>query len=245
MSRINGALYPFGYGLSYTTFEYSDLEITPKVITPNQKATVRLKVTNTGKRAGDEVVQLYTRDILSSVTTYEKNLAGFERIHLKPGESKEIVFTLDRKHLELLNADMKWTVEPGEFAIMAGASSEDIRLNGILTVEDYQARLQALESQNPVSPVTASTDMENAPNVLDKQKNTVWQGNKGDYITFALKNGKQNKRSCYRFQARQRTSGRVRDTAFRRRRSVPYCLFGYCQPIRRTYLLSVQRNHGQ
>ena len=189
MSRINGALYPFGYGLSYTTFEYSDLEITPKVITPNQKATVQLKVTNTGKRAGDEVVQLYTRDILSSVTTYEKNLAGFERIHLKPGESKEIVFTLDRKHLELLNADMKWTVEPGEFAIMAGASSEDIRLNGILTVEDYQARLQALESQNPVSPVTASTDMENAPNVLDKQKNTVWQGNKGDYITFALKNG--------------------------------------------------------
>ena len=189
MSRINGALYPFGYGLSYTTFEYSDLEITPKVITPNQKATVRLKVTNTGKRAGDEVVQLYTRDILSSVTTYEKNLAGFERIHLKPGESKEIVFTLDRKHLELLNADMKWTVEPGEFAIMAGASSEDIRLNGILTVEDYQARLQALKSQNPVSPVTASTDMENAPNVLDKQKNTVWQGNKGDYITFALKNG--------------------------------------------------------
>lgn len=189
MSRINGALYPFGYGLSYTTFEYSDLEITPKVITPNQKATVRLKVTNTGKRAGDEVVQLYTRDILSSVTTYEKNLAGFERIHLKPRESKEIVFTLDRKHLELLNADMKWTVEPGEFAIMAGASSEDIRLNGILTVEDYQARLQALESQNPVSPVTASTDMENAPNVLDKQKNTVWQGNKGDYITFALKNG--------------------------------------------------------
>lgn len=189
MSRINGALYPFGYGLSYTTFEYSDLEITPKVITPNQKATVRLKVTNTGKRAGDEVVQLYTRDILSSVTTYEKNLAGFKRIHLKPGESKEIVFTLDRKHLELLNADMKWTVEPGEFAIMAGASSEDIRLNGILTVEDYQARLQALESQNPVSPVTASTDMENAPNVLDKQKNTVWQGNKGDYITFALKNG--------------------------------------------------------
>ena len=189
MSRINGELYPFGYGLSYTTFEYSDLEITPKVITPNQKATIRLKVTNTGKRAGDEVVQLYTRDILSSVTTYEKNLAGFERIHLKPGESKEIVFTLDRKHLELLNADMKWTVEPGEFAIMVGASSEDIRLNGILTVEDYQARLQALESQNPGSPVTASTEMENAPNVLDKQKNTVWQGNKGDYITFALKNG--------------------------------------------------------
>lgn len=189
MSRINGALYPFGYGLSYTTFEYSDLEITPKTITPDQKATVRLKVTNTGKRAGDEVVQLYTRDVLSSVTTYEKNLAGFERIHLKPGETKEVVFTLDRKHLELLNADMKWTVESGEFAVMAGASSEDIRLNGVLTVEDYQSRLQALESQKPVSPVTASTDMENALNVLDGEISTAWQGNKGDYITFALKNG--------------------------------------------------------
>jgi len=189
MSRINGALYPFGYGLSYTTFEYSDLEISPKVITPDQKATVRLKVTNTGKRAGDEVVQLYTRDILSSITTYEKNLAGFERIRLKPGETKEVTFTLDRKHLELLNADMKWIVEPGEFAIMAGASSEDIRLNGILTVEDYRSRLHALESQKPVSPVTASTDMGNAPNVLDGKISTVWQGNKGDYITFALKNG--------------------------------------------------------
>ena len=189
MSRINGALYPFGYGLSYTTFEYSDLEISPKVITPDQKATVRLKVTNTGKRAGDEVVQLYTRDILSSITTYKKNLAGFERIRLKPGETKEVTFTLDRKHLELLNADMKWIVEPGEFAIMAGASSEDIRLNGILTVEDYRSRLHALESQKPVSPVTASTDMENAPNVLDGKISTVWQGNKGDYITFALKNG--------------------------------------------------------
>ena len=84
MSRVNGALYSFGYGLSSTTFEYSDIEISPKVITPNQKATVRCKVTNTGKRAGDEVVQLYVRYILSSVTTYEKNLAGFERIHLQP-----------------------------------------------------------------------------------------------------------------------------------------------------------------
>ena len=84
---------------------------------------------------------------------------------------------------------MKWIVEPGEFAIMAGASSEDIRLNGILTVEDYRSRLHALESQKPVSPVTASTDMENAPNVLDGKISTVWQGNKGDYITFALKNG--------------------------------------------------------
>ena len=189
MSRINGALYPFGYGLSYTTFEYSDLDITPRVITPNESATVHLKVTNTGKRAGDEVVQLYIRDVLSSITTYEKNLAGFQRIHLEPGEAQELSFTIDRKHLELLDADMKWVVEPGDFVLMAGASSEDIRLNGTLTVEDYQTRAKAIEAQKPAKRVSASTNPEDAENVLDEKINTVWQGNKGDYITFALKNG--------------------------------------------------------
>ena len=191
MSRINGALYPFGYGLSYTTFEYSDLDITPRVITPNESATVRLKVTNTGKRAGDEVVQLYIRDVLSSITTYEKNLAGFQRIHLEPGEALELSFTIDRKHLELLDTDMKWVVEPGDFVLMAGASSEDIRLNGTLTVEDYQTRAKAIEAQKPAKRVSASTNPEDAENVLDEKINTVWQGNKGDYITFALKNGTQ------------------------------------------------------
>ena len=189
MSRINGALYPFGYGLSYTTFEYSDLDITPRVITPNESATVRLKVTNTGKRAGDEVVQLYIRDVLSSITTYEKNLAGFQRIHLEPGEAQELSFTIDRKHLELLDADMKWVVEPGDFVLMTGASFEDIRLNGTLTVEDYQTRAKAIEAQKPAKRVSASTNPEDAENVLDEKINTAWQGNKGDYITFALKNG--------------------------------------------------------
>lgn len=189
MSRINGALYPFGYGLSYTTFEYSDLDITPRVITPNESATVRLKVTNTGKRAGDEVVQLYIRDVLSSITTYEKNLAGFQPIHLEPGEAQELSFTIDRKHLELLDADMKWVVEPGDFVLMTGASSEDIRLNGTLTVEDYQTRAKAIEAQKPAKRVSASTNPEDAENVLDEKINTAWQGNKGDYITFALKNG--------------------------------------------------------
>ena len=190
MSRINGALYPFGYGLSYTTFEYSDLNISPKVITPNEQATVSLKVTNTGKRAGDEVVQLYIRDVLSSVTTYEKNLAGFERVHLEPGETKELSFTIERKHLELLDADMKWVVEPGDFTLMAGASSEDIRLNGTLTVEEYQTRCsRAIETPKPTKRVSASTNQEDAENVLDGKLTTAWQGNKGDYITFALKNG--------------------------------------------------------
>lgn len=187
MSRVNGALYPFGYGLSYTTFEYSDIQLTPKVITPNETATVTLKVTNTGDMAGDEVVQLYTRDVLSSITTYEKNLAGFERVHLQPGETKEVKFTIDRKHLELLDADMKWVVEPGEFVVMAGSSSEDIRQTTVLNVEDYHTRNARLEAEKPEKPVSASTNPEDVMKVLDGDNTTYWQGNKGDYLTFALK----------------------------------------------------------
>ena len=187
MSRVNGALYPFGYGLSYTTFEYSDIQISPKVITPNETATVTLKVTNTGNMAGDEVVQLYTRDVLSSVTTYEKNLAGFERVHLQPGETKEVKFNIDRKHLELLDADMKWVVEPGEFVVMAGSSSEDIRQTTVLNVEDYHTRNARLEAEKPEKPVSASTNPEDVMKVLDSDNTTYWQGNKGDYLTFALK----------------------------------------------------------
>lgn len=187
MSRVNGALYPFGYGLSYTTFEYSDIQISPKVITPNETATVTLKVTNTGDMAGDEVVQLYTRDVLSSVTTYEKNLAGFERVHLQPGETKEVKFNIDRKHLELLDVDMKWVVEPGEFVVMAGSSSEDIRQTTVLNVEDYHTRNARLEAEKPEKPVSASTNPEDVMKVLDSDNTTYWQGNKGDYLTFALK----------------------------------------------------------
>lgn len=187
MSRVNGALYPFGYGLSYTTFEYSDIQLSPKVITPNETATVTLKVTNTGDMAGDEVVQLYTRDVLSSVTTYEKNLVGFERVHLQPGETKEVKFNIDRKHLELLDADMKWVVEPGEFVVMAGSSSEDIRQTTVLNVEDYHTRNARLEAEKPEKPVSASTNPEDVMKVLDSDNTTYWQGNKGDYLTFALK----------------------------------------------------------
>ena len=188
MSRANGALYPFGYGLSYTTFEYSGLKISPVIITPNQKTYVSCKVTNTGKRAGDEVVQLYVRDVLSSVTTYEKNLAGFERVHLKPGETKEITFPVDRKALELLNADMHWVVEPGDFTLMLGASSTDIRLNGTLTVVE-RGQTPAANTAKDSSPVSASTNTETADKVIDNNLTTSWEGNKGDYITFALQNG--------------------------------------------------------
>lgn len=187
MSRVNGALYPFGFGLSYTTFEYSDLNISPAIITPNQKTYVTCKVTNTGKRAGDEVVQLYVRDVLSSVTTYEKNLAGFERVHLKPGETKEITFPIDRKALELLNADMHWVVEPGEFTLMIGASSTDIRLNGTLTVSGYGDNVISKNTKDD-SPISASTNQGTVNHVIDNDLSTFWEGNKGDYITFALEN---------------------------------------------------------
>lgn len=187
MSRVNGALYPFGFGLSYTTFEYSDLKISPAIITPNQKTYVTCKVTNTGKRAGDEVVQLYVRDVLSSVTTYEKNLAGFERVHLKPGETKEITFPIDRKALELLNANMHWEVEPGEFTLMLGASSTDIRLNGTLTVSAYGDNVISKNTKDD-SPISASTNQGTVNHVIDNDLSTFWEGNKGDYITFALEN---------------------------------------------------------
>jgi beta-glucosidase len=129
-SRVGGALYYFGHGLSYTTFAYSNLKISPEKQTPDGTVTVSFEVKNTGARAGDEIVQLYTRDIVSSVITYEKNLRGFERVNLKPGESKTITFTLKPEDLEMLDENMKWIVEPGMFNLMIGSSSEDIRLKG-------------------------------------------------------------------------------------------------------------------
>ena len=124
MSRINGALYPFGYGLSYTTFEYSDLDITPRVITPNESATVRLKVTNTGKRAGDEVVQLYIRDLVGSITRPVRELKGFEKVFLKAGESKTVSFKITPELLRFYDYDLNHVAEPGDFDVMIGGSSQ-------------------------------------------------------------------------------------------------------------------------
>ncbi|MDO9634290.1 MAG: glycoside hydrolase family 3 N-terminal domain-containing protein [Paludibacter sp.] len=133
-SRINGALYHFGYGLSYTTFSYANLTINPFLARDKEPVSISFDVTNTGNRAGDEIVQLYVRDKVSSVTTYEKNLCGFERVHLLPGETKRVEMTLNSKQLALLDLDMRWIIESGEFDIMIGASSEDIRLRDILRV---------------------------------------------------------------------------------------------------------------
>ncbi|HEX8190471.1 MAG TPA: glycoside hydrolase family 3 N-terminal domain-containing protein, partial [Pyrinomonadaceae bacterium] len=127
-SQIQGALYPFGHGLSYTTFEYANLRISPEKQRPAGSVVVSVEVRNTGARAGDEVVQLYVADKVSSVTVYEKQLRGFERVHLKPGEARTVTFTLRPEDLMLLGRDLNWTVEPGEFEVMLGSSSEDTRL---------------------------------------------------------------------------------------------------------------------
>ena len=129
-TRVSGALYYFGHGLSYTSFTYGNLNINPKQQRQGGSVYISFDVKNTGMRAGDEVVQLYTRDVVSSVTTYEKNLRGFERIHLKPGETKSITLTLTSEDLGLWDRTMRFVVEPGTFKVMIGSGSEDIRLNG-------------------------------------------------------------------------------------------------------------------
>ena len=127
-TRVNGALYPFGFGLSYTTFAYSNLVVTPEKQAPQGDIHVSVDVTNTGKRKGDEVVELYLKDKVSSVTTYEMQLRGFERVNLAPGEKKTVQFVLHPDDLALLDSNMNWTVEPGGFEVLIGASSEDIKL---------------------------------------------------------------------------------------------------------------------
>jgi beta-glucosidase len=127
-------LFPFGFGLSYTTFDYSALAIEPSAIDAAGTATVRCTVKNSGASAGDEVAQLYLRDVLASVARPVMELRGFRRVHLEPGEEQVVSFVLAREHLQMLDRDLKWVVEPGLFRVLIGASSKDIRLRGDLTV---------------------------------------------------------------------------------------------------------------
>lgn len=133
-ARVAGELYPFGHGLSYTDFTYSDLKISPEKGGRGSQYIVSCKIKNTGKQKGDEVVQLYLHDELSSVTAYVKVLRGFERITLKPGEEKQVEFVLTPQHLGLWNKENHFVVEPGAFKVFVGASSKDIRLEGKLDV---------------------------------------------------------------------------------------------------------------
>jgi beta-glucosidase len=130
-----GPLWPFGHGGSYTSFRYDKLTVDPARIAPDGRATVGVDVTNTGKRVGDEVVQLYVHDVVGSVARPVKQLRGFRRIALEPGETKRVEMTLGPEALALHDRDMKKVVEPGKFDIMVGASSADIRQHGMLEVK--------------------------------------------------------------------------------------------------------------
>jgi beta-glucosidase len=129
-------MFPFGFGLSYTSFQYSGISFSKRTINANDSVQVKCKIKNIGKKAGDEVVQLYVKDELASLARPVMELKAFQRITLKPGEEKECVFVIGPEQLSMLNADLQKLVEPGEFRIMIGASSRDIRLAGTMVVED-------------------------------------------------------------------------------------------------------------
>ncbi len=131
----NDPLYPFGFGLSYTTFAYSDLRLSSATM-DGESVVATVTVKNTGSRDADEVVQLYVRDLVASVSRPVRELKGFERIHLKAGEQRDVQFTISRDALGFYNQDLKWTVEPGDFQIMVGPNSRDLQ-KADLRINEY------------------------------------------------------------------------------------------------------------
>ncbi len=122
----NEPLYPFGYGLSYTSFQYNNLSLDKKSMKVTDTLTVSVEVTNTGAREGAEVVQLYIRDKMASVTRPVKELKGFQKIALKPGQTQTVAFKITRNSLSFYNNELQWVCEPGEFEIMVGGNSRDV-----------------------------------------------------------------------------------------------------------------------
>jgi beta-glucosidase len=138
-------LYPFGHGLAYTRFEYGGLEIRPEAPAPDERVTIGCDVANTGGREADEVVQLYLRDPVASVTRPVKQLAGFARLGLRPGETRRVEFQLDLTQLAFHDARMRLVVEPGEVEVMVGASSADLRLEGGFTITGTRREVRRAE----------------------------------------------------------------------------------------------------
>ena len=156
-------LFPFGYGLSYTNFEYSDLKVSESVIDDNQNVTVSVKVKNTGDVFGKEIVQLYVRDVESSVIRPEKELKGFEKVGLEPGEEKEVTFELNKRSFAYYNTDINdWYVESGEFEILIGKSSRDIVLKEGINVNSTQP-IQIFVTKN-----TTVGDIAHLPQIQEK-----------------------------------------------------------------------------
>ena len=124
----NDPLYPFGYGLSYTTFSFSDVQLSSNQLPMTGLITASVNVTNTGEYPGTEVVQLYTRDLVGSVTRPVKELKGYQKIFLKPGEAQTVTFNISPEMLKFYNYDLKYVVEPGDFQVMIGPNSRDVKL---------------------------------------------------------------------------------------------------------------------
>lgn len=123
----NDPLYPFGYGLSYTKFSYGDIRLSDSILKPGQAITASVTVTNTGSLEGKEVVQLYIRDMVGSITRPVKELKGFNKISLKPGESREVAFRIDEEMLKFYNSDLQFVAEPGDFKLFIGTNSRDVK----------------------------------------------------------------------------------------------------------------------
>jgi beta-glucosidase len=138
-------LFSFGHGLSYSRFDYANLSVTPAEPSPHTALRIAVDVTNSGPRDGDEVVQLYVRDLVAAVTRPVKQLAGFARLHLAAGQTRRVVFTLDPSQLALFDAAMRFVVEPGAVRIMVGASSDDIRVETTITIEGTVRELSTAE----------------------------------------------------------------------------------------------------
>jgi beta-glucosidase len=124
----NSPKFAFGYGLSYTTFKYSNLKLSGKSMHDNGTITVSFDLTNTGKYAGEEVAQLYLRQLVSQPVRPVKELKGFQKIMLQPGETKTLTFTIDKEKLSFYNDQLQWGTQPGDFKVMIGSASDDIRL---------------------------------------------------------------------------------------------------------------------
>jgi beta-glucosidase len=122
--KENTPLYPFGYGLSYTKFEYSGVQLSDSTLSENGSISASVTLSNTGERAGEEIVQLYIRDLVGSITRPVKELKGFRRVALKPGESKQVSFSITPELLKFYNADLQWVAEPGDFLVFIGGNSD-------------------------------------------------------------------------------------------------------------------------
>ncbi|WP_336772497.1 beta-glucosidase [Paenibacillus sp. MMO-58] len=150
-------LFPFGHGLSYTSFDYSELAADKGTLTDTDTLKVSVKVTNTGGRAGMEVVQLYVRDKVSKVIRPDKELKGFDKIRLEPGESKVVSFELDKRSFAYYDEELRdWTVETGEFELLIGRSSQDIVLSETVTVQSTTVRRMAFHRNSTLSELNQS-----------------------------------------------------------------------------------------